>query len=202
MSGKRRKAEKRKQDAGKTSQEVLVKGLNHPVRVKALTILTDRVASPKEISEEVGEALSNVAYHVRVLDQLGLIEIVEEETVRGSVAHFYKAVERPLLDNPDWEKLDPSVRSAMSGYFLETLVSDASRSLALGIMDRRDERHLTRTPLVVDEQGWSKVLEIQKRALNEIMEEQAAAAGRMTQSGDAGLHAVAALMCFEVQPGK
>lgn len=201
MARKRRKAAKRKRKAGKTPQEVLVKALNHPVRVKALTILTERIASPKEISELIEIPLSNVSYHVRVLDELGLIEIMEEESVRGSVAHFYKAVERPLIDNPDWEKLDPRVRSAFSGYVIETLTSDAAGSLAAGVFDERNDRHLTRTPLLLDERGWAKVASIQLKALDQILKEQAAAAARIGD-GNQAIHAIAGIMLFEVPPDR
>jgi DNA-binding transcriptional ArsR family regulator len=198
---RRRKVGRRKRQAGKSPQEVLVKALNHPVRVKALTILTERIASPKEISEQIEAPLSNVSYHVRVLDELGLIEIMEEESVRGSVAHFYKAVERPLIDNPDWERLDPRVRSAFSGYVIETLMSDAAGSLAAGVFDQREDRHLSRTPLLLDEEGWRRIAAIQAQALDAILGEQAAAAARMNGSREEAIHAVAGMTCFEVMPG-
>jgi len=200
MARKRRKVAKRKRQLDKSPQEVLVKALNHPVRVKALTILTERTASPKEIAAEIETPLSNVSYHVRVLDELGLVEIREEESVRGSVAHFYRAVERPLIHNPDWEKLSPRVRSAFSSYVVETLMSDAANSLEAGLFDRRDDRHLTRTPLVLDERGWRKVTSIQIKALEGILKEQSAAASRLSSSGKEGIHVIAGLLCFEALP--
>ncbi|HWC49445.1 MAG TPA: winged helix-turn-helix domain-containing protein [Solirubrobacterales bacterium] len=200
MARKRRKIAKRKRKLEKSPQEVLVKALNHPVRVKALTILTERTASPKEIAAEIETPLSNVSYHVRVLDELGLVEIREEESVRGSVAHFYRAVERPLIHNPDWEKLSPRVRNAFSSYVIETLMSDAANSLEAGLFDRRDDRHLTRTPLRLDERGWRKVTAIQIKALDGILKEQTAAASRLDSSGKEGIHAIAGLLCFETLP--
>lgn len=200
MARKRRKVAKRRRQRDRSPQEVLVKALNHPVRVKALTILTERTASPKEIAAEIEVPLSNVSYHVRVLDELGLVEIMEEESVRGSVAHFYRAVERPLIHNPDWEKLSPRVRSAFSGYVVETLMSDAANSLQAGLFDRREDRHLTRTPLVLDEQGWRKVTAIQIKALDGILKEQTAAATRLSSSSKEGIHVVAGLLCFEALP--
>jgi DNA-binding transcriptional ArsR family regulator len=170
--------------------------------VKALTILTERTASPKEISDALEVPLSNVSYHVRVLDELGLVEIVEEESVRGSVAHFYKSVERPLIDNPDWEKLDQRVRSAFSGYVIETVMSDAAASLAAAVFDRREDRHLSRTPLLLDARGWRKVASIQNKALDQILKEQAAATARLERAGEEPIHAVAGLMCFEVPPAE
>lgn len=200
MARKRRKVAKRQRKLDKSPQEVLVKALNHPVRVKALTILTERIASPKEISAEIETPLSNVSYHVRVLDELGLIEIMEEESVRGSVAHFYKAVERPLIHNPDWEKLSPRVRSAFSSYVIETLMSDVAKSLEAGLFDQREDRHLTRTPLLLDERGWRKVSSIQIKALDGILKEQGAAVARLGKSGEDGIHAIAGLLCFEALP--
>jgi DNA-binding transcriptional ArsR family regulator len=200
VARKRRKVAKRKRKQEKSPQEVLVKALNHPVRVKALTILTERTASPKEIAAEIETPLSNVSYHVRVLDELGLVEIREEESVRGSVAHFYRAVERPLIHNPDWEKLSPRVRSAFSSYVIETLMSDAANSLEAGLFDQREDRHLTRTPLLLDDRGWRKVTAIQIKALDGILKEQTAAASRLGSSGKEGIHAIAGLLCFETLP--
>src|SRR3954452_16117406 len=202
VARKRRKVSKRKRKLDSSPQEVLVKALNHPVRVKALTILTEKIASPKEIAAQIEMPLSNVSYHVRVLDELGLVEIVEEEPVRGSVAHFYKAVERPLIDNPDWEKLDPRVRSAFSGYVVETLMSDAARSLAAGAFDSREDRHLSRPPLLLDEQGWRRVSQIQAKALDDILKEQTAAARRINGSGEGEIQAIAGMTCFEVPPAQ
>jgi DNA-binding transcriptional ArsR family regulator len=198
VARKRRKVAKRKRKSDSSPQAVLVKALNHPVRVKALTILTEKIASPKEISAQIDTPLSNVSYHVRVLDELGLVEIVEEESVRGSVAHFYKAVDRPLIDNPDWEKLSPKVRSAFSGYVIETLMSDAAKSLAAGVFDQRDDRHLSRTSLILDEKAWRKVSEIQAKALNQILKEQAAAVQRLGKSKGEPIQAIAGMTCFEV----
>jgi DNA-binding transcriptional ArsR family regulator len=202
VARKKRKVTKRKRKTGPTPQEVLVIALSHPVRVKALTILSERIASPKEIAEQIDVPLTNVSYHVRVLDDLGLIEIMEEESVRGAVAHFYKAVERPLIDNPDWEKLDPNVRNAFSGYVIETLMSDAAKSLAAGLFDRREDRHLTRTPLLLDEKGWQRVAAIQRKALEGILKEQAAAAARLNGADPDPIHAVAGIALFEVLPGQ
>jgi DNA-binding transcriptional ArsR family regulator len=200
VARKRRKAAKRKRKIGKSPQEVLVKALSHPVRVKALTILTERTSSPKEISEQIDAPLSNVSYHVRVLEELGLIEIREEESVRGSVAHFYSAVERPMIDNPDWEKLDINVRCAFSGYVIETLMGDAVKSLAAGTFDQREDRHLSRTPLLLDLKAWRKVSAIQAKALNAILKEHEAAAARLGSSGEQGIEAIAGMMLFELLP--
>jgi DNA-binding transcriptional ArsR family regulator len=202
MPQKRRKAVPSKKPRGRKGsiQEALVRALAHPVRLKALTILSDRTASPTEISEEIDEPLSNVSYHIRVLNDLGFIEKVEEERRRGSVASFYRAVEQPLLENEDWAGLDQKVREAVSGVVLDALISDAARSLRAGTFDERSERHLSRTPLVLDEVGWQRVLKVQEEALASIVKEQNAAAARLSTSQEKKINALAGMCCFEVPP--
>ncbi|MGE5335804.1 MAG: ArsR family transcriptional regulator [Nitrososphaerota archaeon] len=91
--GHRRKAWGEPQD-GEPPHEVVAKAANHPARAKALAILTERVASSKEISAELEVPLSSISYHLSVLDDLGLVEVVGEEARGGSVVAFYRAVER------------------------------------------------------------------------------------------------------------
>jgi hypothetical protein len=109
-------------------------------------------------------------------------------------------VERPLIDNPDWEKLDPNVRSAFSGYVIETLMSDAAKSLAAGTFDQREDRHLSRTPVLLDLKAWRKVSAIQAKALDAILKEQAAAAIRLGSSKEQGIPAIVGMILFEVLP--
>jgi DNA-binding transcriptional ArsR family regulator len=202
MEKKRRKARKpgqRKKTRG-SRQEALLKALIHPVRAKALTILSDRTASPSEIAQQIDVSLGNVSYHVRMLEELGLIEIVEEELVRGSVAHFYRAVERPLFDNSTWEELDPTALKAVWGQLAETLLDDAAASLVRGYFDKRPDRHSSRRRLLLDEKGWRAVAGILANALDHVLEEQSAAAERLKSSGDKGILAILAMFCFEIPP--
>jgi DNA-binding transcriptional ArsR family regulator len=181
---------------GRPGHEQLVKGLSHPVRVECLTILTKRIASPRQLSELLEHDLSNISYHVRTLVELGLVELVGEEPVRGAVAHFYKAVERPLLANAEWEELSPEVRKAISAYGWDILIKDASEAIEKGTFDSRSDRHLTRTTLLLDSEGFSRLSKLMDGLLEAILSEQAAAAERMNESGEKPIHAVAATALF------
>jgi hypothetical protein len=46
-----------------------------------------------------------VAYHVRVLRKLGMIELVETRQVRGATQHFYRGIPQSHLDHDVWQKL-------------------------------------------------------------------------------------------------
>jgi DNA-binding transcriptional ArsR family regulator len=172
---------------------------DHPVRVKALTILTEREASPKEISTEIDHPLSNVSYHVRVLRNLGMVEVVVDEQVRGLVKTFYKAVARSFLDDCDWEKLNPKVRTAVSAYGMDAVIKDAAEALDAGTFDKRADRHLSRTPMVLDEQGWKDALAVQAETLARHLDIQAEASERLNGSGGAtGFNVIAAMVMFEM----
>jgi DNA-binding transcriptional ArsR family regulator len=187
---------------GRPAHEKLVKGLSHPVRVECLTVLTKRVASPSELSEILEHDLSNISYHVRTLDELGLIELVKEESVRGAVAHFYKAVERPLISENEWEQLPPEVRKAIAAYGWDLLIKDASEAIEKGTFDSRSDRHLSRTTLLLDSEGFERLSEKMEELLEAILAEQAASAERMSKSNEQPIHAVAAAALFPMPEGE
>jgi len=181
---------------GRPRHEQLVKGLNHPVRVECLTVLTKRVASPGQLSEILNHDLSNISYHVRTLVELGLAELVREESVRGAVAHFYKAVERPMLSEPEWQQLSPEVRKAVSAYGWDLLIKDANEAIEKGTFDSRPDRHLGRITLLLDSQGFERLSGLMEELLEAVLSEQAAAVERMNHSGEKPVHAVAATALF------
>lgn len=65
--------------------------LGHPIRVAIIDALAEHgTLTPKAIAGQVGLPVENVAYHVRMLKQAGLIELVDERAVRGAVEHHYR----------------------------------------------------------------------------------------------------------------
>ena len=199
MTGKRRSTKDRQPDeSGRLSESELLRALSHPTRIKILAVVSERVASPVEMCSEIGETIGNTGYHARVLRDYGLIEVVDEQPVRGAVEHFYRAVERPMFDDECWAEFDPAVKRAISSYGIDLLFQDAARALQAGTFDSRDERHLSRTPMLLDAEGFAAVAKIQNDALDAILVEQAASAERRNRSGEDGIPTVASMICFEL----
>jgi len=75
----------------------LLVALRHPQRRRILQAMADgKAVSPRELSFALGQPLSNVSYHVRVLADRGAVTLVDTKPVRGSVQHFYRcAVKAP-----------------------------------------------------------------------------------------------------------
>lgn len=171
----------------------LVKALSHPLRMRILSRLNETVASPNELAREFDESLPLLSYHVRILRDLGCIELVRTTPRRGAIEHHYRALTRPMLDEDDWSQLPPSVREAVSGTVLKRMFDDARKAVVTETFDARTDRHLTFTPLVLDEEGWTELNRRMLELLDWAMEQQAEAAGRLQDGESGGSEVVARL---------
>jgi DNA-binding transcriptional ArsR family regulator len=179
----------------------LAKALAHPLRVRLLAALNDEgVLSPNQLAEQVEEPLQNVSYHVRVLHSLGCIELVRTAQRRGAIEHFYRAVMRPFFSDSDWERLPTSARHAISDVVLQMIWDDAARALRSGTFDARDGRYLTRTPLAIDDTGWSELNDLLGEVLERAMDIQAESADRLSRSGGDSFPTRLVLMHFPAAP--
>lgn len=76
--------------------ELLARANTHPLRVSIMEVLNldgGRILSPKDLSLELQAPLSTVNYHVTELRRCGLLEVVDEQQVRGAIEHFYRAAD-------------------------------------------------------------------------------------------------------------
>lgn len=80
-----------------TNDNELLIALRHPLRRQILRAMAAQdPISPRQISDELRQPLSNVSYHVRVLADCGAVTLVDTAPVRGSMQHFYSpAIEEP-----------------------------------------------------------------------------------------------------------
>ena len=175
----------------------LAKALAHPLRMRILTSLHRGISSPNQLSQELGEPLGNVSYHVKTLLEFDCIELVKTEPRRGAVEHFYRATERAFLSDEDWEKIPASTRKGISGVILESIGDDATRSLVGGTIENRTNSHISRTPLVLDDQGFNDLAAILAEVLDKATEIQSEAADRLSKSKDDSVTTMMAILHFE-----
>lgn len=178
---------------------VFGKVMSNAVRVRALTILNERVASPNELAKELGEGLSQVSYHVKVLLENNCIELVKTVPRRGAVEHYYRATARAFLTERDWRQVPDSIRPSLSGSLLETVIDDAVGALESNAFDARDDRHLSWTPLIVDEKGWEDLTAILADTLDRVLDVQTESAARLAQAKEEGFSATATMLGYETK---
>jgi DNA-binding transcriptional ArsR family regulator len=172
----------------------MMKALSHPVRARALTVLNERVASPSELAAEQEEAVGYVAYHVRVLREMELIELVKSRQVRGATEHFYRGTIKPYLNDDFWEQLPKDARSGVSVAGLEVLNQAVKQAFEEGTFDARVDRHLSNLSVSLDEQGWREAGDLLAACLKGLIQISADAESR---NGKRAMRATFGLMGFE-----
>lgn len=175
-----------------------IKAMSHPLRASILRTLSERTASPAEMARELDEELSNVSYHTKQLVEFECAELVSTRPVRGALEHFYRATERHLVDVEEWEELDPVMAEELLCDIVQKMLDDFVASRRAGVVGADEHFHLTRTLMVLDEQGMQEALEAHERARLEIAEIQARSASRMVESGEKGNNVSTSQSCFQM----
>jgi DNA-binding transcriptional ArsR family regulator len=167
--------------------------------MRMLSLLNQGVASPSQLAEEVGESLSLVSYHIRILRELGCIELARTRPVRGAVEHFYRPLTRAALDTEAWATLPAGTRASLSSSVIEEIGKLFSAAFEAGTFDSRADRHLSFLELELDEQAWEALAEKLDELLGYATDLQAESMAR-TADGDRMLTALV-LAHFERPPG-
>lgn len=76
--------------------EEKLKAFTHPYRMKLIHVLREltRPATATEVARVLGDGPGKVHYHMRLLEQAGIVSLVRTETVNGIVARFYEPAAR------------------------------------------------------------------------------------------------------------
>jgi DNA-binding transcriptional ArsR family regulator len=131
----------------------VAKALAHPLRTRILATLDGRTASPSELAAELDAPLGVLSYHVRRLTALGFVKLVRRVPRRGAVEHYYTATARPRVTNESWAAAPSVVKAATISSALEQVGASVNAAAAAGGFDAA-EAHLTRSAVVVDDEGW------------------------------------------------
>lgn len=174
----------------------LAQALSHPTRTEIIAILSDRVASPSELSKMMGVELSSVSYHTRELLRLGCIEVVDKEQVRGATKTRYRGTTRMLLGTNEWERLSKETRVGISINALNEVIERATNAVEAGTFDRRTDRSLITMKLDADEEAWRKIQGIVHDAYQQISEVEEEMINRAANDSET-IRMTVSLMAFE-----
>jgi DNA-binding transcriptional ArsR family regulator len=179
----------------------LIKALDHVLRQHILLAMVQGEASPNGLSKALGEGLSQVSYHVKVLrDECdGMIERTRTEPRRGAVENYYRASAKTLLPARAWRRLKKGLRAVVGAGQASDLFNDLAEALKAGKLQGAHDQ-IIRTPLVLDAEGQRRVAAIARRAIGEVENEQRKSADRVAKAdGDGGevVGCIFALLAFE-----
>jgi DNA-binding transcriptional ArsR family regulator len=181
----------------------VVKALGHPTRVRILNVLRDReLASPVELSSELGIALGTIGYHVRLLETLGFIELARRTQRRGAIEHHYRA--RQVLDDDgadDGPGEAPTAADAGRGAEAVAVARAAQATLARGGFDAV-LAHADRRVVALDGRGKAELERALARWQRAVERIARASAKRLAGAGEPAAHrCTAVVMCFELPAG-
>lgn len=161
------------------------------MRVRILATLQECEATPTQLAQWLGASVGTVAYHVRTLASLGLIELVGETRVRGAVAHHYRAV----AEAEQMVSRGDLAEAASAGAGATVLPLDPQICpVALGRFD--DDRALaTQASLRVDAAGWQQLSRACEQLLRQADQIARASAERLSQNPEES-DRVAAVVLF------
>ena len=178
----------------------LIRALAHPLRVRMMSILHEREASPKELAAEFDIPLANVAYHIQVLRKLKLIKLVKKTPRRGAVEHHYRADRMAAIDNEAWDTTPTLIKQSMVGAALDTISHDVREAAQTGGFEHADA-HLSGSKWVLDQQAWDELEKTLREVLTRGEELEKESAKRLKANGHEGeRQAGLAVMLFETSP--
>jgi DNA-binding transcriptional ArsR family regulator len=176
-----------------------VKALAHPLRIRILSLLEERDASPVQLAQQLDATLGTVAYHVRTLEKLGLIEMVATHQRRGATEHVYAAREHPRFSDSAWSSTSPMTKHLMIASVLSQIGEYVTQSAAAGGFDRSDA-HFTRTALRLDREGWTELAEATTTWLEQVQKIEARTKTRLKRTGEQAFDAGLVILFFEAMP--
>jgi DNA-binding transcriptional ArsR family regulator len=176
----------------------VIKAFAHPLRIQILSLLDNRVASPKQIAEELDTPLPNTAYHVRQLASLGLVKLVRRTARGGAIEHHYTAKIRPTIPDEVWADLPEIVRRAFStGGLQQALPLLMQAADDGGFLD--EHSHFSRTPARLDQKGWTAISRELLKTLERVQKLASESEARLAKdpSGGDGITANVVMAFFE-----
>lgn len=177
----------------------VLKAQSHPIRAHILNILSEGPSSPGRMQRRMENvSLSLVCHHVKVLREVGLIELINIRKHGGRKEHIYRATKWQRFELEEWESIDPKFRDPIVGTILQQISEDAGRAAAEGRFNAIADRHLSRSPIEVDQEGWKEVVDALEDALTAVLEAHGKSKERAYTSGEELMPARVVIMQFPI----
>jgi AcrR family transcriptional regulator len=164
---------------------------------KVLASLNQGEASVEMISRRVGFSEEEVRDRISNLERAGWVVPSKRNAEGEASADALYRVVTDWIEHDTWSKMSLSERKEISALVVELATGEIARAIAQGTFDARVDRHLSRLPMVVDEQGWQQLMEVHAQALHAAIAIQAESAERLNRSGEPGITANSIQAMFE-----
>lgn len=180
--------------------ERVLKAQSHPIRAQILNILGEGPSSPAKMQRRMKHvSLNLVCHHIKVLREVGLIELVDIRHHGGRREHIYRPTQqRNCFTLEEWLAVDPKLRNPLITTILSQISEDTARAIVEGRFAELPDSHLSRSPIELDGEGWQEVVEVLEGALEGVLEAHARSIERSRESGEELMPARVMIMQFPI----
>ncbi|MFC0624307.1 ArsR/SmtB family transcription factor [Kribbella deserti] len=109
------------------------KALGHPLRHRLLFALGQEPATISQLAVALNTRKGNVAHHLGVLREAGMVRVVETRQVRGGTEQYYQRTARKLHFSPEGEK-------AAAGAILQAVAAELDHAPETLLLSLRNVR--------------------------------------------------------------
>ena len=143
----------RDQDALESAREKVFRALGHSLRRQSLAALTRERGSAKTLADQFGMPIGNLQYHLKVLEECGVIERVKKVKRRGATEHLFAIDAKAFRGVMPWAEIPEPVWNLLRGYGLEEFLYLLNQQLENEARGARDKSWLEWAPIELDHQG-------------------------------------------------
>lgn len=102
----------------------------HPIRMRIITAISNYRLTAKELAESLPDVPQTTLYrHINALAEGGLLKVVEENPIRGTIERVYALAAPPSLTPEDLQGMTKRDYEQAFTMILTTFMSDARRYL-------------------------------------------------------------------------
>lgn len=178
-------------------EEAVSYSVGHRIRIEILCILNEGTHSASELSRLIRQPLTTISHHIKELVNARSIELARIEKVRNTDQHFYRAIELPLVTDEEAEALPPEVKQEYAALILQTITAEGLGALWAGKMNNDPTVRMMWRWFNLDSKGRRELADEQRESWDRIVEIEARATNRRSESGEEPVTLIASMMGFE-----
>ncbi len=115
------------------STDIQIKAYVHPTRIAILSMLAARKRTVSSVAKELGVHPANITHHVKLLQKVGLIKLVEKRDIGKNIEKYYRSIALNFVVSAD-----KSTKSNKQALELAILRNDLSTAISTV---KRYEKH-------------------------------------------------------------
>lgn len=112
-----------------------LKAVSDPLRLEILETLLKEALTVKQVADRLGQPPTKLYYHVKALEKIGVVTIVETRVKSGIIEKYYRASAQSLkVDRQLFRAKGGDAFETVLGVVFDATVDDLRRSRAAGLL--------------------------------------------------------------------